>query len=264
MEQANLDKFKKFFADYIVDFYGDDKFVNDHLQLKEVHTARVCDEINYLTKEGKFSLDDKLLAETIAIFHDVGRFPQFVEYRTYHDPISCNHSQLSIQVLRESEILSCLPDDEQKLVIKAIALHSVKDLPGQMDTRLANFAKLIRDADKLDIYKLLIENYHIYHADPENFNFDIEMPDEPWYTDEIMECATKGRLIDYGKLETLNDVKILKVGWVHDINFPAALKKIKEQGYIDELINLLPQDQAVENLRTETFKYMDKRIAEGI
>ena len=264
MKQTDLDKFKKYFADYIVDFYGDDKFVNDHLQLKEDHTARVCDEMNYLSAHSGFDENDRLIAETIALFHDIGRFPQFVKYKTYHDPKSCNHSRLSVQILKEDGILTCLLDDEQKLIIKAIALHSVKDIPTGIDPRVEMFSKLIRDADKLDIYYLMIENYKIYRADPENFHLDIEMPDEPWYTDEIMETVMKGELVDYRKLQTLNDVMILKIGWVHDINFPAALVKIKEAGYIEEFLAMLPKDDRVEKLKIATFEYIDKRIAEGI
>ncbi|MHC5137619.1 MAG: HD domain-containing protein, partial [Planctomycetota bacterium] len=52
---------------------------------KECHTHRVCNEIRQLTAALKMDENDSLVAETIALLHDVGRFPQFQKHRTYKD-----------------------------------------------------------------------------------------------------------------------------------------------------------------------------------
>lgn len=260
MNASDMQRFKDWFAEYIKDYYGDDEYVNEHLKHKEKHTYRVCEEMDYIT--GKLGLceNDCLIAEAIALFHDVGRFPQFVQYRTYNDVVSVKHGQLSVLEVKRSKIMSGLADYEQKLIIKAIALHSVKEVPDYIDERVILFSKLIRDADKLDIYRLLIQIYTAYHKDPESFIFDMELPDDPTYTDEIVEAAIKGELIDYRALKTLNDIKILKVGWVHDINFAPALKRIKELEYVESLFGFLPDDDRMTELKRKTLDYMDRRI----
>lgn len=264
MEKSDLDGFKRWFAEYISGWYGDDEYVNNHLKLKEDHTARVCDEMRYLAGETGLNDNDSLIAESIALFHDVGRFPQFAKYRTYNDVVSVNHCMLSVQELKDNKVLEGLPEDEQRLIVKAVALHGIKQLPTDIDERVLMFARLIRDADKLDIFALLIEQYRIYHNNPENFFLDIELPDEPRYSDTVIELAIKGELIDYKFMRTLNDIKILKIGWVHDINFAAAIKRIKERGYIEELIGYLPDDDRMSELRQVTLKYMDERISKGV
>jgi hypothetical protein len=264
MKKQDLEQLKTWFAEHIAAFYGDDEFVNVHLKLKEDHTDRVRAEINELTEKLSLPANDRLIAETVALLHDVGRFTQFKVYKTYNDPKSVNHCQLSLDILRENNVLDTLPADEQRIIKTAIKLHGQKELPADLDSTIAQFAKLIRDADKLDIYPLLIKYYKLYLANPDDFPFDIEMPDEPHYCPEIYDNVLNGRLVDYTKLKTLNDIKILKIGWVHDINFPAALEKIRDSHYIDELFELLPDDENMKNLRTAVLKYIDERIAAGI
>ena len=260
MNTSDLQQFKDWFAEYIKDFYCDDDYVNTHLKHKEDHTYRVCEEMRYLTSDMGMCENDCLIAEAIALFHDVGRFPQFVKYHTYNDVKSIKHSQLSVLEVKRSKVMASIPGVEQKLIIKAIALHSVKGLPDNIDERVILFSKLIRDADKLDIYKLLIYLYAEYQKDPENFMFDMELPDEPTYTDAVVQAAINGELIDYRCLRTLNDIKILKVGWVHDINFASALKRIKENRFIEDLFGFLPGDEKMAELKRTTFEYMNSRI----
>ena len=49
------------------------------------------------------------VAEAIALFHDVGRFPQYARYKTFRDSISTNHAALGASVLFEQERSGSLP-----------------------------------------------------------------------------------------------------------------------------------------------------------
>ena len=264
MKKQDLEQLKAWFSDHVAGFYGDDKFVNDHIKLKEVHTDGVCAEMNELTEKLGLDENDRLIAETIALLHDVGRFTQFKIYNTYSDAKSGDHAQFSLDIIRQNDLLDKLPTDEQRIIKTAIKLHSQKNIPTDLDAAIVPFAKLIRDADKLDIYPLLISNYELYHANPDDYPLEVELPNEPHYCPEIFDHILNGRLVDYHKLKTINDAIILKIGWVHDINFPAALEKIRENRYIDELFKLLPENEDMKKLRTAIFKYIDERIAAGI
>ncbi|MFZ0035766.1 MAG: HD domain-containing protein, partial [Sedimentisphaerales bacterium] len=85
MKQEQLKKFRVWFGDYVAGFYGDDKFVNANLKMKEEHSLRVCKEMSYLAQELDLADNQKRIADVIALFHDIGRFEQFVKYRTYND-----------------------------------------------------------------------------------------------------------------------------------------------------------------------------------
>jgi hypothetical protein len=264
MKKQDLEQLKAWFSDHVAGFYGDDKFVNNHIKLKEEHTDNVCTEMNELTEKLGLDENDRLIAETIALLHDVGRFTQFKIYNTYSDPKSVNHSQLSLDIIRQNGLLDTLDANEQRIIKTAIKLHSQKNIPADLDSAIVPFAKLIRDTDKLDIYPLLVKYYKLYLANPDEFPLEVEMPDEPYYCPEIYDSVLNGRLVDYTKLKTLNDIKILKIGWVYDINFSAALEKISDNHYLDELFGLLPDDEKIKKLRTVVLKYIDQRIAAGI
>jgi len=158
-------------------------------------------------------------------------------------------------------LLEPLPPDEAKTILQAVALHGVKDLPDNLDERTLLFCRLIRDADKLDIYRVVLDYYARYAADPAGFELEVEFPEEPWYSQEVFDAVMRGQNVDYGILKTWNDAKIMQMGWVHDMNFPAALARVRDQGYLDALAAFLPENEQIRRLRLKIADYVDRRIA---
>ena len=133
MEQGQLEKFRGWFDDYVAGFYGDDEFVNANLKLKQEHSRRTCEEMLYLAEELGLSDERKQIAEVIALFHDIGRFEQFVKYGTYNDPRSVDHGLLGVKVLSETKTLNGLAREEREIIEKAIEYHGRKELPADLD-----------------------------------------------------------------------------------------------------------------------------------
>ena len=104
--------------------------------------------------------DDKLmLAETMALFHDLGRFRQYETYKTFLDHQSENHAHLSLRELDAHAILDPLTPEERAIVRTAIAFHNAAEIPRREDEHVLFFIRLLRDADKLDIWRVVIGNY---------------------------------------------------------------------------------------------------------
>src|SRR4030042_6102679 len=152
MDQHQLENFKTWFDNYVAGFYGDDDFVNSNLNLKYEHTRRVCREMQFLTDELGLTKNQKVIAEAIALFHDIGRFKQFIKYGMYDDAKTVNHSLLGLEVLKEEKVLEDVDKDERELIEKAIEYHGIKQLPDNLNGDCLLLSKLIRDADKLDIF----------------------------------------------------------------------------------------------------------------
>jgi putative nucleotidyltransferase with HDIG domain len=260
MEQEQLKKFSAWFDDYVAGFYGDDKFVNANLELKEQHSQRVCQEMLYLADQVKLTDNQKRIAEAIALFHDIGRFEQFTNHRTYNDFRSVDHCLLGLEVLREAGVLDGVVREEREFIERAIEYHGRKDLPGDLDGLCLLFSKLIRDADKLDVFYVVIQYYKQYRDDPSNFLLELEFPDKPTYSPEVVGAVQRGELIDYSRLQTLNDMKLLQLGWVYDINFTATLKRIRHRRFLETLLELLPQTRDIEKVKEKIFAYVDFRI----
>jgi len=263
MKLEQLEEFKRWFADFVGKHYGDDEYVNTNLKLKEVHTLRVCEEARYISERLNLDESDILLAEAIALFHDTGRFIQFVKYRTYNDCRSVNHCQLSLCVLKEDGLLDVLDASERQIILDAVEFHGIKELPAGLDERTLLHCKLVRDADKLDIYRVVLEVYEAYLRDPKSFRFELEFPDSEDYSKEMVEMILDEQMIDYRKLRTLNDMKLLQLGWVFDVNFAPTLERIKEKGYIDKILSYLPETADIVKVAEKVNGYIDSRISVG-
>lgn len=260
MEQKQLDKFRVWFDDYVAGFYGDDEFVNANLKMKEQHSLATCKEMMYLAERLKLSDNQKRIAEVISLFHDIGRFEQFVRYRTYNDPRSTNHCLLGLEVLRRKKVLDEVEQKEKELIEKAIEYHGLKELPDDLDGDCLLFSKLIRDADKIDVFYVVTQYYREYRDNPQAFKLKLELPDEPGYSDEVVNKVLRGRQISYNELRTLNDMKLCQLGWVYDVNFTATLKRIKQRKFLEMLIDLLPKTKDIEKVKEKVFAYVDSRI----
>jgi hypothetical protein len=260
LEQTQLDKFRIWFDDYVAGFYGDDETVNANIKLKEDHSHRTCKEMLYLAGELGLDENQKLISETIALLHDVGRFEQFIKYRMYSDAKSVDHCLLGLEILEKNQVLDEIELQEKLLIQKAIEYHGRKELPLGLDGQCLLFSKLIRDADKLDAYYVLLKYYKQYRENPKNFKLGMELPDEPGYSADVINELLSGRCVDNRKVRKLNDLKLSLLGWVYDVNFTSTLKRIKRCGYLEKLLVFLPTDEDTEKIREKILGYVDFRI----
>jgi len=260
MEQERIDRYKQWFVEYVAGFYGDDEYVNANIRLKEEHSLLVCNQMSYLADALGLDANQRRIADAIALFHDLGRFPQFIQYRTYNDPRSVNHCLLSLEVLRETNILDGVNPREKEIIEKAIELHGTRQLPADLNGDLLLQSRLIRDADKLDIYRVVTDYYKQYQQDPNTFKLELELPDEPWYSKEMVEAILAEQLINYDVLQTWNDMKLLQLDWIYDVNFAPTLERIKQCKYIEQIIDFLPKTDDTKKVAEKILAYVDSRL----
>jgi len=165
---------------------------------------------------------------------------------------------MALNVLAEHNLLAILPDDERAIIEKAIEFHGAKELPS-LEERTLHFAKLIRDADKIDIFELLVKNYRLLADDPDNFPWEVEFPDTPKCNPEVIQALLNQELVHYNQIKTINDAKLLQLGWVYDVYFDWSIKQIYDRGYLQEIINLLPDTEEVKQVTDYVLSYVKKR-----
>ncbi|MBN2454981.1 MAG: HD domain-containing protein [Sedimentisphaerales bacterium] len=260
MEQEKLQELELWFNNYVSGFYGSDEYINNNLKLKEEHSRRTCQEMRYLIKT--LGLEDNLgkVALVTALLHDVGRFEQFVKYRTYNDFKSVNHCLLGVKVLRESKVLEDFDPAQRELIEKAVEYHGIKELPKGLNGQHLLLSQLIRDADKLDVLYVVTEYYARYKNNPEDLIFELEFPDLPECSSQVVKATLAGQRIDYSCLKTLNDMRLLQLAWVYDVNFTATLRRIRQRGFLEKIIEFLPKTGKILEVKKAIFEYVDNRI----
>lgn len=264
MQEQEFKKLKGWFTQYCRSFYSADQADQKNVVLKEEHTYNV--RRNILEIARGLALEAHLigLAEIIALFHDVGRFPQYKRYKTFRDSISTNHAALGSTVLIENNVLRNVPADEREIILRAVALHNVFTVPDKLDDQTLLFVKMIRDADKLDIWRVFIE----YYAQPDEDRahaVGLGLPDIPDYSPEVLSSLLRKEMVHLSSLRTLNDFKLLQLAWIFDLNFTRSLQLVLERGYIEKIAASLPHTgdiaRAVDSIRD----YVDtKACVKGI
>ena len=230
-------------------FYTDDAEVQQGILIKEIHTCYVTSIALRLARELKLDSHGKNLAETIGLFHDAGRFRQYQVYRTFNDAQSEDHADLSLKVLdEEMPYFHEIDEEDQDLIRIAIQNHNKKTIESLKDPRQILFAKLIRDADKLDIYRVLEPFLAQENADKmPNF---IKGKQHPEISSDFVQNFCDGEQADFRLIRTNGDRKIVRLMWLYDINFSWTMKMIKRRGYIDKIVSALPMNQDAEKLQT--------------
>jgi len=244
MNQNDLTALKNWFEAYCASFSTPVAEDQRNITVKQDHTHEVCLNAVRIAQELGLDGEQVLLAETIALFHDVGRFSQYRQYRTFDDSLSVNHAALGAKVLLENHVLRDLSKHDQDMIIRSVTLHNVFSLPEGLDESSLLFARLIRDADKLDILRVVIE-YFGQEAGSRAEAVALGLPDGPGYSPAVLSCLMRGEMARKADLETLNDFKLLQLAWLYDLNFTASLRMVSERDTIQKLAAMLPRNEEI-------------------
>jgi len=245
---------------YMRSFHTDDEEVMQGIRIKEIHTGYVTRIAVELAGHLELTSHDVQLAEIMGLFHDVGRFRQYSLYQTFNDAQSEDHAVLGLKVLDELPFMKRLAPADEALVRFAIGNHNKKEIEQTDDRRKIFFAKLLRDADKLDIYRVLAPFIRPENADKAP-NF-VKGADSDRINPDFVQDFLAGRQADYRKLRTQGDRKIVRLMWIYDINFSWTLREIVKRGYVDLILRYLPAQPELEPGIARLKAYIEKKCAE--
>ena len=248
------------FVSYCASFHSDDLDVARNLALKELHTRNVC-RAACLIAQGE-SPRRRMLAEVAALCHDLGRFPQFRDYRTFKDSDSVNHAHLSAQVVTRNSLLDFLSESERASVLTAVRLHNVYQVPSGLAPEAEELLRLVRDADKIDIWRVIVE----FFTTPEEERVSgvgLGFPDLPVCSPEVLAAVRSGKMVQLSSLKSLNDFKLLQLSWVYDINLPNSFRLIKDNGVLLRLAATLPGDDAVLEVVSQVQNYLELKLKDA-
>ncbi len=262
MTRDDLIYFKSWFADYTRSYYSSDKEDQKNILLKVEHTDNVCGNIVRIAEGSSMEGNQVRLAETVALFHDVGRFSQYTKYKTFRDAVSINHGLLGSKILDEEKVLQRLPEDEQQLIIQAVKFHNAFAIPTVIDSNVILFLKLIRDADKVDIFRVFIK----YYESPEEERASataFRVPDTPAYSKVMLSCIKNKHVASYSNIKTENDFKLMKLSWVYDMHFKESVRLVQERNYVNSIIEKLPQTKDILAASEVLKEYISQRLSSG-
>ena len=257
MNQHDLEHLKKWFADYVAGFYTGHPANDSTIRLKEKHTEHVRENMILLGKALGLSDEEMVLTETMALFHDVGRFKQYAVYGTFKDAVSENHALLGLRELAAYNFLDVCTKEEKKWITKAIANHNSITIPKKENGKSLFFIRLLRDADKLDIWRVFIDYYNTRDKQP-NPVVEFGLPDDPSVSPQVLSAFSEERFVLFKDLRTVNDFKLLLLSWVFDLNFSFSIQMVKDRRYIEKIEAILPDSQETKKALKHIHDYMKR------
>jgi putative nucleotidyltransferase with HDIG domain len=247
IDKERVAELKSWFTGYVRSFKSSDKELQQNINLKVSHTKRVCTQIKNISRKLGLSEDESALAEIIALLHDIGRFEQITRYKTYNDSISEDHAELGIKILQEHALLNRFENSTQDVIRCSIKNHNKKSLPVYENEKCLFFTKLLRDADKLDILKV-VTSYYLGKNRKENGMVILNLADTPGISTEVYEALINKKTVDIKLVRNLNDFKLLQAGWIYDINFQPSLDIIRESQFIEMIREVLPESKEINEI----------------
>lgn len=240
------DKYTNWFNNFCEGFYEDTEEHNRNYKLKIEHTFRVCDNAEIISN----SVDiDEYLKDMIwlsSLFHDLGRFPQYRQYRTFKDSISVNHGLLSSKIIHEKDLLKGLSDKSKDIILTTAKFHNAYQIPSEIGDDLTILSlKIVRDADKLDIWKVFTDLY-VSENNAKPTAVGLGLPDIPFFSKSVIEAIKRKEIVKLSDVVTINDIKLLQLSWIFDLNFKESYKIFQDRQYIEAFTKTMNVDKEIE------------------
>ena len=246
----DIENAKKVFNEYVKNFNPED----GRIKLKIEHILRVANYSKQIATNLKLNEEQIQLAELIGIFHDIGRFKQVEKYHTFSDRDSgVNHAEYSIKVLYEDNLIEKFKVDSKynHIIKKAVLNHNKATIEDGLEDDELLFAKIIRDADKLDIITHAITEY-----DFESVFWYSEFNCEE-INEELIKIMFENHTLDYSKIKNNADLILSFYNMIYDLNFKSSLKELSDNKALNIFTNRI-----YENFNSEKVKEQTKKVFE--
>jgi len=168
---------------------------------------------------------------------------------------------LSIDVLNQTTVLDPLPAGEKATIIDAIRFHNAPRLPANQPPASMVFMRLIRDADKLDIWKVFAD-YYRHHQRPEPAIVQ-HLVDLPTWEEKIVKAIADKRMARFQDMKSLNDFKLLQLSWVFDLHFPETFTQAKKRGDLAVIARSLPDHRILRHAIGVISDRLDEMVSAG-
>jgi len=240
---VNIDFIDSKFKEYVNTFDISDK----NISLKYEHTFEVVKLTELIAKKMNLSKEQINLSKTIAYLHDIGRFEQVATTNTFKDSVM-DHADNGVDLLFNRGLINDFEIDEKyyDIIKKAIRNHNKLEILDKLNSNEELFVKLIRDADKIDIYRVRVKYL-------EN-NF-LEVPQEI-----NLKAFYNHKTIDIKNNKTKSDSLLCVIAFIYDLNYKESIEVLNETKYYQKFIENINVKEEVKELfsdiQKESYKYL--------
>lgn len=211
------------------------------IDLKIAHTFRVLENAENIVRGEKFPPFLQRACLLAALYHDVARFEQYLRFHTFRDRESINHGREGVRILKKEQRLNSEQRSLAHVVMAAVGMHNSFALPPDLPSNIQVACHVVRDADKLDILRVMDE--HLSGPKPYNPTVVLRLPDDSSLGNPIIARAVlENRIANYADLQCVNDFRLLLGTWLFDMHFGSSRRQFLADGHALRLVEALPDN----------------------
>ena len=202
---------------------------NSRIEGKQKHSIRVKNVSKIIAKDLNLNEEEIELAMLIGLLHDIGRFEQEKQYHTFNDLKSFDHGDYGAELLKKSIRNFIKIDKYDNVIIEAVRNHNKLRIDETLNKQEIFFARLVRDADKLDI---LNETINVFYKESK------ERVNESDVSDYVLNFVKNHQTVASTKNVEMSylDGIVRTIAFVFDLNYRKSFEIVKEQNYINRII----------------------------
>ena len=171
-----------------------------------------------------------------------------------------NHAVFSAQIIKENQILQEeIEEEDKKVIYQAVFYHNVykiEEIEEELSERSIYFLKMIRDADRLDIYKSMAEV--VPKLSPkERYIWYNERTDENQISDLIYHQILENDSPSMKDCKTIVESQFARISWVfRDTSFKESIVIILNEKYFEKIHEDMKHSERSEEMYEHVMKYL--------
>lgn len=268
------------FAEYVRNYDPSD----EKIKLKIDHTYRVAGMCQRIAESLGLSEPDVDIAWLLGMLHDIGRFEQIRRFGTFNDAQSVDHAEFGADLLFKEGLIRKFAEgyyeecelarsgnEEAEQIIKnnehhnkdtgllelAIRQHNKYRVKEDLTERQRMFCDILRDADKVDIFKVNadIPMEIIYDVTTEELKSGV-------ISKEVLESFYKRETVLKSVRKSAVDHIVGHISLLFELVYKESYRQAKEQGYVYKLLDFKSDVPEVNAEFGDMRKYVDEFLME--
>lgn len=244
------EKAKQAFEEYMNNYDRSNHLINS----KYVHTYQIVELMAELAFRLGLEKEKIELAKVIGLLHDIGRFEQIRKFDIIDDlQTNTDHAKESCIYLFDNKYIRNFIEDSKydSIIKKAIHNHNKLEIEEGLTKEELLFSKMIRDMDKVDIFRVLAIDFERFFKASE-------------VSEEVLREFQKESTIPNELIKTNSDSTLSTLSFIFDINFNESFDILVEKDNFDLFLSMVEVSEDSERLWKKIREICFDRINRGI
>ncbi len=207
---------------------------NANIERKYIHTINVMEISGIIASSLNLKEEEVNLAKLIGLLHDIARFEEYKdekEEKTFINFKKYNHANKGIEILKENNFIRKFTPEKEydDIIFTAIRNHNKNRIQENLSKKEILFCNILRDADKIDIFRLATTTY---------WKNEFKQIEYGKINEDMLNEFCNHRTIDISKFPEKTQIdKLIKIlALIYDLNYKKSFEILSEHNYFNKII----------------------------